>query len=55
MTLKEEEFCKKLTSLLLEYGFGISGEPYIYELQVGPNSDYGRQASIDEEGRLNFI
>lgn len=55
MTNKESEFCVKLTTLLLEYGFGIADEPHIYELQSGSDSDYGRTASIDDDGRLQFV
>jgi hypothetical protein len=53
--MKEKEFCMKLTELLIEYGYGIADEPHIYELQGGSDSDYGRTASIDDAGRLQFI
>ena len=55
MTAKENEFCSKLTSLLIEHGYGIADEPHVYELQAGIDSDYGRTTSIDDEGRLQFI
>ncbi|MBE2887368.1 hypothetical protein [Geobacter anodireducens] len=55
MTDIEKEFCERLTDLLLDCGLGIAGEPHIYELQSGPDSDYGRVATIDDEGRLLFV
>ncbi len=55
MTDIEKEFCERLTDLLLDCGLGIAGEPHVYELQSGPDSDYGRVATIDDEGRLLFV
>lgn len=55
MTDLEKEFCRELTELLLKHGFGIAGEPYIYELQSGPDSDYCRSASINDDGQLLFV
>jgi hypothetical protein len=55
MTDKEIVFCEKLTALLFENGFGIADEPHIYELQYKPDSDYGRTASIDDNGCLHFV
>ena len=52
---KEKEFCSKLTTLLIEYGFGIAEEPMVYELNSGIDSDYGRTASIASDGRLHFV
>jgi hypothetical protein len=55
MTDIEKEFCERLTDLLLDCGLRIADEPHIYELQSGPDSDYGRTATIDDEGRLHFV
>lgn len=54
MEKKELEFCQELTELLLKYGYGIADEPHIFELKTGSDSDYGRTASINEEGKLEF-
>jgi hypothetical protein len=55
MTDIEKEFCERLTDLLRDCGLGIAGEPHIYELKSGTDSDYGRIATIDDEGRLHFV
>lgn len=55
MTDIEKEFCERLTDLLLDCGLGIAGEPHVYELQSDSDSDYGRVATIDDEGRLLFV
>lgn len=55
MNVKEQNFCAELTALLMKHGYGIADSPHIYELQAGPDSDYGRTASIDGEGHLEFV
>lgn len=55
MTEKETEFCRRFTALLHEFGYGINEEAIIYELEYGPSGDEGREASIDENGRLQFV
>lgn len=55
MTDIEKEFCEKLTDLLLACGLGIAGEPHVFELQNGSDSDYGRVATITDEGQLLFV
>lgn len=56
MDKKEKEFCEELTALLHKYKFGIGDEPHIYELNddESPESDYDREAFIDDEGHLQF-
>jgi hypothetical protein len=51
---KEKQFCEELTELLIKYGFGIAGEPNIYDL-LDNYVDYDRKASIDDENRLHFL
>jgi hypothetical protein len=55
MNIKEQNFCAELTTLLVKHGYGIADAPRVYELQSGPDSDYGRNVSIDGEGHLNFV
>jgi hypothetical protein len=57
---REERFCAELTKLLLKHGLGIADEPHVFDLTEGLEShhvaaNYDRKASIDDEGRLQFV
>lgn len=48
------EFLTALTKASQTYGIGIAGEPVLFTMETGPESDYERTYKIDAESRLSF-
>jgi len=52
---KLERFAAALTALSREYGIGIAGEPWLFDMETDRDADdFSRTYQIDAEGRLIF-
>ena len=48
------QFLTSLTTLSRTCGVGITGEPVMFAMETGPESDYERTYKIDAGSRLSF-
>ncbi len=48
------EFLSALTDLSRRYGIGIAGEPVLFVMRTGSESDYETAYKIDAESHLSF-
>jgi len=53
-TEKTAGFLTALTKVSRTYGIGITGQPVLFTLETGSESDYERTYKIDVESRLLF-
>ena len=51
---KTTQFLAALTEASRTYGIGVVGEPVLFVMKTGPESDYERIYKIDAESRLSF-